>query len=65
MRGVAFQKRSAPRAAPVYFARRAGFDYARGPNDTHDRRPMFTLIDLLVLLLIAGVCGAIGQAIGG
>ena len=26
---------------------------------------MFTLIDLLVLLLIAGVCGAIGQAIGG
>lgn len=24
-----------------------------------------TLIDLLVLLLVAGVCGAIGQAIGG
>jgi uncharacterized membrane protein YeaQ/YmgE (transglycosylase-associated protein family) len=24
-----------------------------------------TLIDLLLLLLIAGVCGAIGQAIGG
>lgn len=24
-----------------------------------------TLIDLLVLLLIAGVCGALGQAIGG
>jgi uncharacterized membrane protein YeaQ/YmgE (transglycosylase-associated protein family) len=25
----------------------------------------FSLIDLLLLLLIAGVCGAIGQAIGG
>ncbi len=24
-----------------------------------------TLIDLLILLLIAGVCGALGQAIGG
>jgi uncharacterized membrane protein YeaQ/YmgE (transglycosylase-associated protein family) len=24
-----------------------------------------TLVDLLILLLIAGVCGAIGQAIGG
>lgn len=24
-----------------------------------------TLVDLLVLLLIAGVCGALGQAIGG
>ena len=26
---------------------------------------MISLVDLLVLLLIAGVCGALGQAIGG
>jgi len=30
-----------------------------------DRRNGMTLIDLLLLLLVAGVCGAIGQAIGG
>lgn len=26
---------------------------------------MISLVDLLILLLIAGVCGALGQAIGG
>ena len=25
----------------------------------------FTVVDLLLLLLVAGICGAIGQAIGG
>jgi uncharacterized membrane protein YeaQ/YmgE (transglycosylase-associated protein family) len=29
------------------------------------RRRKMTLIDLLLLLLIAGICGSIGQAIGG
>jgi uncharacterized membrane protein YeaQ/YmgE (transglycosylase-associated protein family) len=27
--------------------------------------PQMTLIDLLVLLLVAGLCGSLGQAIGG
>ena len=26
---------------------------------------MFSLVDLLLLLLVAGICGALGQAIGG
>jgi uncharacterized membrane protein YeaQ/YmgE (transglycosylase-associated protein family) len=36
-----------------------------GENATPDRRTRMTLIDVLLLLLVAGVCGAIGQAIGG
>src|SRR4051812_19363917 len=43
--------------------------HARGrilcAHRTSDGRRKMSLIDLLLLLLVAGVCGAIGQAIGG
>ena len=36
-----------------------------GARDNQNGRGEMTLIDLLLLLLIAGVCGALGQAISG
>src|SRR5256885_16688378 len=34
-------------------------------HGTQNGRSRMTLIDLLLLLLVAGVCGSIGRAIGG
>jgi len=34
-------------------------------SDESDRRTSMTLFSFLILLLIAGICGAIGQAIAG